>query len=67
MALNKSITTALQFQNNATAPTAISFSEQPIVSDGKLVVNYRTTNPGVFTAGTAAEGNGANMNQDSNS
>jgi len=67
MALSKTITTAMQNQNNATAPVAISYVSEPIVQDGVLKINFRNSNPGVFTAGTPTEGYGANFIQDSNS
>lgn len=67
MAISKTITTAMQNQSNATSPVAISYVSEPIVQDGVLRVNYRNLNPGIFTAGTAPEGYGANFIQDSNS
>lgn len=67
MALSKTISVVSQINKNATSPSAVSFTSEPIVSDGRLVVNYRNDNPGIFTAGTAPEGYGANFIQDSNS
>lgn len=66
MALSKTITVLMQNQNNALAPSSVSFIAEPIVADGKLVPSYRVSNPGVFTAGTATEGSANNPNSDSN-
>ncbi len=70
MALSKTITVNGQITNNtygSTTATGASFTSEPIVADGVLKVNFRNSNPGVFTQGTAPEGYGANFIQDSNS
>ena len=70
MALSKTIVVNGQIVNNtygSTTATGASFTANPIVSDGVLVAEYRDKNPGVFTAGTASEGYGANFNLDSRS
>ena len=64
----KSITVAMQFQNNATSPTSVSIVTTPVVTNGVLVPGHNMTNPGVFTAGTAREGTSPYTTQtDSNS
>ena len=70
MALSKTIVTSGQIVNHTipdTTATGASFTSEPIVQDGVLKINFRNSNPGVFTAGTAPEGYGANFIQDSNS
>lgn len=64
MATSKNITVTIQNQNNATSPVAVNFVTDPIVSDGVLKVDYRTTNPGVFTAGTPMESTPSNPDND---
>lgn len=66
MATSKSITVTQQYQNNATSPTAVSFTAEPIVQDGVLIPPYQDTNPGVFTAGTMREGTASNPTNDGN-
>ncbi len=67
MALSKSITVTSQQLNNATSPSAVSFTCEPEVRDGVLVAGHKRTNPGVFTAGTPSESyGGAYVNFDSN-
>jgi hypothetical protein len=70
MAITKNITVPGQIINNTipyTTATGASFTSDPIVQDGVLKVNFRNSNPGVFTTGTAPEGYGTNFIQDSNS
>ena len=66
MALTKTITVSYQFKNNATAPSSVSFSAEPVVSGSNLVVGHINENPGVFTAGTPSQSYSTNVN-DSNS
>ncbi len=67
MAISKTITVSMQQINNATSPSAVSFTAEPEVRDGVLVPGHKRTNPGVFTAGTPSESyGGANINFDSN-
>lgn len=67
MALSKTQTLVMQNQNNALSPTAVSFTIQPVVTDGNLVPGHARRNPGVFTSGTAPEATSSNPNNDSNS
>ncbi len=66
MAISKSITVTQQYQNNASSPTTVSFSAEPIVENGALIPPYQATRPGVFTAGTPREGTSSNPNNDGN-
>lgn len=50
----------MQNQNNAPAPVAVNFVSEAVAANGRLVDGHRISNPGVFTAGTVAEGNSVN-------
>lgn len=67
MATSKTITQTYQVQNNASAPTSVSVTVEPIVSDGRLVVSYRNLNPGVYSAGTTNDCSVSNPSNDTNS
>ncbi len=66
MAISKSLSMTHQYVNNASSPTAATFTVEPVVVDGALVVGFNRTRPGVFTAGTAPEATASNPNNDSN-
>lgn len=66
MATSKTQTVNYQNQNNALAPTSVSFTGEPIVMDGQIRISYNVFNPGVFTSGTATEGSSSNPTNDSN-
>lgn len=67
MALSKTLTMTRQLQNNTPPEVSATFVTVPIVQDGVLVPDYRTANPGVFTAGTPREGTSPNSVNQSNS
>jgi hypothetical protein len=54
------VTVLMQNQNNAAAPTSVNFTAEAYVSNNRLIDGNRTNNPGVFTAGTPAEGTSVN-------
>ncbi len=65
MATSKTVTVSMQVQNNATSPSAVSYTAEAEVRDGNLVAGHLRTNPGVFTAGTPSQNyGGANPNSD---
>ena len=63
MAQSKNITVSMQYQNNANSPTSVSFTAEPEVSGSSLVVGHHNERPGVFTAGTPAEGYTTNVRE----
>lgn len=67
MAQSKSLTATMQYSNNASSPTSVSFSVEPEVSGGSLVMGHRIERPGVFTSGTPTEGYTTNTRESSNS
>ncbi len=66
MAINKTITVDYQYQNNSIAPTTTSFTGEPVVTNGALVVGHNVRNPGVFSPGTPREGTSSNYTNDAN-
>lgn len=66
MATSKTQTVTMQYQNNATSPTSVSFTAEPIVNGGVLGFDHHVIRPGVFTAGTPVEGSSSNPQNDSN-
>lgn len=66
MAISKTITVQMQYQNNANSPVAVNYVVHPVVSGSNLTVGTRNVRPGVFTAGTPAEGTPSNPNNNGN-
>jgi len=65
MATSKTLTCDYQYSSNATSPTATSFTTEPVVSNGNLVVGHNLRNPGVFSPGTPREYTSSNPFNDS--
>lgn len=63
MASTKTITQLRQLQKNTPPEVAVSVSVEAVVTDGVLTPGHRNINPGVFGAGTAAEGTSVNNHQ----
>lgn len=53
----------MQNQLNNNTATGVSFTAEPEVRDGQLVVGHHNDRPGVFTAGTPAEGYTTNVRE----
>ncbi len=66
MAISQTITVTQQYSNNATSPSAVSFTAEPVVQDGRLIQGFRITNPGIFSPGTPREYSSSNPQNDSN-